>query len=705
MVKGVIEKLTMADGNLRVMPRTNWIVSPSTVSDSSGKQRANLKAKEIPKNDGDSFQAYFEVCKTERHVGEAYKIVVRSCIESTQSLSALRTRDVMDYLMDKRMYVNQSVFEQLEEKSVGWLVSTHHRHSNRSEIVERMTKEINRNLQEDPSFGLDGDSPARWTKVTPKKSPNKSPNKAGSTASSSNNENNLTTITEEYKAPPFKLVMGKVMLFEENGTVTSTDALRIRCEASEGNRVRNLLTALSSTKIAEFDNFIPFGVTNTKEWEKTVKRLIKMQTKYLDETQLIKIVGLSKEGLEAEIIEQDENYVSMRSILMSRQGISAVFHSPGFNRHETHVIVRKAEFDAAKAWIDTMLDNLCDDTMIDLTKLIGEGCIRIRRVHVGGAATDTVTSYMSILGSRCAEWSDKEFDAIPNRRASTNAWQQRGPPSYIVSHNNNETGAGDEKTVATATSIGSAIDKGNGTVMTQLTNVSTIEAMITEKTEAMQKQLQEHIDAQLRQAAENNQAHIDKLNAKVEDTSNQISQLSQSLPASITSLVTESTNVRFEAFEQTLARLMHQVTNGFAEVARNMQPAQSTQPPQFQAQYNHSNQYNSGETPSPWNDSMQQSQYDNYQQGTNYSPQLHQSTNYSQTQSTNNYTPTPPNYQNYEQQQQHQQQQSYHQQQYHESNQINRYPTPPNEAYGQIDSNTNNNLQYTTATLGHQGAQ
>lgn len=320
--------------------------------------------------------------------------------------------------MDKRMYVNQSVFEQLEEKLIGWLVKTHHRHNNRAELAERMTKEINRQLQEDPSFGLDSDSPAKRPASSKKK-------KAGLTAANKE-DNNLQIITEEYRTPAFKVVIGKVMLFEKDNTVFLTDALRIRCKAKEGNRVRNLLSALSESKHPEFDNFVPFGIANTNT--ATLKKLIKIQTKFLEESQLVKIVGLLKEGLETEMIEEDSKYLSMWQILV-KGGILSVSQSPGFGWSETLLVVKKKDFEATKSWIDELLDELCDDSMIDLSKLLGKDYTRIRRVHVGGAATGTVISYMTSLDSRCAGWTDSDMAAIPNCRPLANAWQQRGPPS------------------------------------------------------------------------------------------------------------------------------------------------------------------------------------------------------------------------------------------------------------------------------------
>ena len=339
-----------------------------------------------------------------------------------------------------------------------------------------------------------------------------------------------------------------------------------------------------------------------------------------------------------------------------------------------------------------MLQRLCDDSMIDLTQLLGEGCTTIRRVHdVGGAATDTVISYMSELGSRCAAWTDKEFEAIPNRRPSTNAWQQRGPPSYIVSHNNEAGAGGDEKTVVTTTSAGSAIDKGSGTVVTQLTNISTIETMIVEKTEAMQKRLQQLFDLQIRQTAEQNQAQIDKLNAKVEETSNQITQLSQSLPISISHSVAEATNARFESFESSLSALMDQVRTGFEDARRNTQPTTPSHPPstntaQFHARFNNAG-FNSGGS-SSW-----QQEY----QFNDESPQMQQSMNYSQTQST--IYDTPQVYQNYGLQQQQQQQQYPYQQHPESSDQYQDW----NNAQSQINDGNNIN-QHMLATSAGQSA-
>ena len=459
MVKGVMTKLAMADGKMRVMPRSKWTVSSSTTSDPSGNQRSNLKASEIPKDDGRTFQAYFEVCKNERHVGESYKVVVRTCIESELALGALKTSDVTDYLMEKRMYVNVNVFEQLEETSIGWLFKTHLMHNNRTELVKRMTKAINHHLQEDPAFGIDTDSSAKRPG-----SLKNSPNKPGSKVSK-----NLTMITEKFMTPAFKIVIGKVMLFEKDGTVLSTDALRIRCEASKAIRVRNLLSALSNSKNAEFDIFVPFGIAQTHT--ATLTKLIKMQTQFLD--------------------------------------------------------------------------------------------------------------------GRCTERSNKELSAIPNRQPLTNVWQQRAPPNYVVSHN--DSGTGDE-TVVTTTSAGSTIDKGNGTVATQRTDMSTIEAMITEKIEAMHQQLRDHINAQI-----------------------------QKVVASSVEEFTKRT-------DQTLSLLMQQVTQGFAEVMRTQLMTQQQQ-------------YTTGDDQGP----TQTSAYSDYIGDDSPYQQHYQTTNY----------PQPTSYQNDPTQQNH----------------------------------------------------
>jgi hypothetical protein len=224
---------------------------------------------------------------------------------------------------------------------------------------------------------------------------------------------------------------------------------------------------------------------------------------------------------------------------------------------------------------------------------------------------------MTSLAERCAAWTDSDMSSIPDQRQSGNAWQQRGPPSYIVSRNNGFPALGgggatgdDSKTVASATSASTIGGNkgGNATVATQMTDMSTIETMITERATAIQQELRNHIDLQIQKAAEYNQCNIDKLNTKVDEASNQIASLSQSLSESITNSVTESTNSRFQTLEasarqmqQIMETLTQQVSQGFAE-ARQTSLAQQHQqqhyvPDQYPQQWQqgpHPNQYNHG---------------------------------------------------------------------------------------------------------------
>ena len=499
MIKDVLQKLTMVDKELKVLPRDKWPVNPSFISDSSGKQRAKLSPIDIP-TDHTSVQAYFESCSTERHPCEPQKLVMRACIESTVPFGKLKTREVIEYMTMKHAFISVSVFEKIKESTVGWFCLVHPAFTNRDDYAERLKKALVQKLQENPTFGLDSDSPPVPRKET-----------------ASAGAHDLATISEENHLgiPHLKIVAGQVSAYDkETKQVTRTDALRVKCSAEDTTRLRNLLTALSDV-LTNIDTFVPFGVMRANDT--ILKKLILTQTKFLDSCQLAKIIGFNADALDKPIIPEFDGMrpQSIRSYLL-KLGIIAVNQSPAINRQfETLCLIKKSDAEAQRKLIDDTLEDIFDSPDINNKELLYRGYTRARRIHTGGAATSTITVYMEKMTRKINEMDDdlSEVQSIRN----VNHWKK---PPRLVLPNTTTTGQ-DEKTVTSSTS-GLTHDKtnaGTGTTFTQTSMSSQIESLVQTGMEKMQTKLTKLIETKIQE----------KIQQATDKTSQQIAALTQTM--------------------------------------------------------------------------------------------------------------------------------------------------------------------------------
>ena len=464
LVKRALARLHQEDEYLRIIPKCDW-PREYTPLNYDGKKRLQIDGNKVP-TDPKSFDGYFEYSNNEVHPYETRKIVVRCRVKTTKAFKDLKSAQVRQYLEARAQYLNHSNFRSLEEATVGFYSELHTKFANfidlEFELRKKMQKPTKRINEEEDQEG-----------------------NAGKTMNDSEES--------DLYVPAFTVGFRKIITGLGENTC-STFAVAIRCEATHKQELNAILQETS----IHCGTYCPYSVTKHAK----VERAVKLQTRFMENTKMIKLLGFTYKGLLQKFHHNGRATSVARELVAN--GILGIHRPTDPTRKCIYLVCEKAKQAEVAEYIDALIlqvNSLPEETR---NKIVMTDWNPRRSVQRDKSHLD---SYYDNLSGKTGYWKS-DVSTVPSK--PKNAWNR--PPTIIMHQDDQRSGspvstmAESQKSTVTIEEVSQIVKESNAALEKKLRQEH--EQQISSLKQEFDEKLEQERQRQIKREQKQDEQHL-----------------------------------------------------------------------------------------------------------------------------------------------------------------------------------------------------
>ena len=348
IVKKAMSRMFQEDKYMRIIPKNDW-PTKFIKEQYDGKRRLQIDANKVPQEPAD-FDGYFEYTNNEYHPYESEKIVVRCYLKTILSFSELKNDQLRSFLSARNFWLYPSCFRTLQEATCGWFSELHPKFTNFEDLKEEIRTLLN--LKEEPADSSNADKSMHTQ--TDNEATDDATSKQGANDQENDDEDDneddeatFTTLSDtdgDTYVPAMQVVQRRVYTGIGKNLI-STNAVVIRCEARHRDTLHELLQSIDFNA----GTYWPYSVTK----HDNAKKAMLCQTRFLQNTRMLKLLGTSIEGLAKEFTYSGTTTSMVRELLAN--GIHGI-HRPSDKQTEgVYIIYDTVREDEIVNYIDSLI--------------------------------------------------------------------------------------------------------------------------------------------------------------------------------------------------------------------------------------------------------------------------------------------------------------------------------------------------------------
>ena len=401
MVKRALARLHQEDPYLRIIPKCDWPKEFDPINLDKTKKYLQIDANRVP-TDAKEFDAYFEYTNKEVHPYEPKQIVVRFRVKTTKDFKTLKTEQVKQFLRARAQFLNQSFFIELEEATVGFYYELHTKFAN----FDDLSAELITRMQ----------NPQKTTT-------NEEENETGETKTDMN-----TSEETDFHIPAFTLGCRNVITGMGDDT-TSTYAVCVRTQASDKKEMNEIL---QNTTI-HCGSYCYYSVTK----HPNVQRAVKLQTRFMDKTTMIKLLGIQYKGLFKRFYHNGKATSVARELVQN--GIHGLHRPTDKERKCIYLVCDASKEEETKEYIDKLMEQVNSLPPESRDTIVLPDWVPRRSKQKDNS--DQNTQYDNMSG-KTGYW-NTDVSTIPSK--PKNAWNR---PPEIIMHQTDQRSSSPVSTMA-----------------------------------------------------------------------------------------------------------------------------------------------------------------------------------------------------------------------------------------------------------------